>query len=386
MRDLGITNLDQIKVLGTIENPLAKNLGLKQISKTKKPSKWNQFRNKPKPKEEDFYINNNPTSNEIAQFAMNVEAGVLKPTAVGRKYSSKEITQYPKTFEQYYTKPFDSAPTKPKGDTVIYTTKDYGLTQEPIKKMNWYSKYFPQHETPAIKELDNLSKGKINSGKKSNDFKPETKSNQKTIQTKTNNKQVKDVVKKVSELENKPKQTSRVAQGVGLSFGLVAPIAKGITANDFRLETSPKMISSQVVSGAQGFGSMFNFDVITGQKQQSLLKQTTAPIQVNQFANTVRTTPIQSLVNIQPPITELQPMFKPAQAIRPFLPYVPFFASEERRRRRRRKGKRVQKKKADWYVPEQTPFKLLAPSSKSGGNYQYWGSATDKKQLGRGWY
>ncbi len=107
---------------------------------------------------------------------------------------------------------------------------------------------------------------------------------------------------------------------------------------------------------------------------------------MNQFANTVRTTPIQSLVNIQPPITELQPMFKPAQAIRPFLPYVPFFASEERRRRRRRKGKRVQKKKADWYVPEQTPFKLLAPSSKSGGNYQYWGSATDKKQLGRGWY
>ena len=58
---------------------------------------------------------------------MNVEDGVLKPTAVGRKYSSKEVTQYPKTFEQYYSKPFDSAPTTPKGDTVIYTTKDFGL-------------------------------------------------------------------------------------------------------------------------------------------------------------------------------------------------------------------------------------------------------------------
>ena len=102
MRDLGITNLDQIKVLGTIENPLAKNLGLKQISKTKKPSKWSQFRNKPKPKNEDFYINNNPTTNEIAQFAMNVEAGVLKPTAIGRKYSSKEVTKYPKHVEYFH--------------------------------------------------------------------------------------------------------------------------------------------------------------------------------------------------------------------------------------------------------------------------------------------
>jgi hypothetical protein len=388
MRDLGITNLDQIKVLGTIENPLAKNLGLKQISKTKKPSRWNQFRNKPRPKDDNFYLNNNPTNNEIAQFAMNVESGILKPVAVGRKYSSKEVTQYPKTFEQYYTKPFDSAPTKPKGDTVIYTTKDYGLTQEPIKKMNWYSKYFPQHETPAIKELDNLSKGKINSGKKSNNITPEQSNQPKTIQTKTNNKQVKDVVKKVSELENRPKPSSLLTQGIGLSFGLVAPIARGISANDFRLETSPKMISSQVVSGAQGFGEMFNFDMVTGVKQQqvSALKQTTSPIQTNQFASSVRTTPIQSMLNYQTPITALQPRFSPAQAVRPFLPYVPWFASEERRSRRKRKGKKVQKKKADWFVPEQTPFKVLAPSSKSGGNYQYWGSASNKKQLGRGWY
>ena len=62
-------------------------------------------------------------------------------------------SKYPKTFEQYYSKPFDSAPTTPKGDTVIYTTKDYGLSQEPITKMNWYAKFFPQHEAKALKEL-----------------------------------------------------------------------------------------------------------------------------------------------------------------------------------------------------------------------------------------
>ena len=392
MKDLGITNLDQIKVLGTIENPLAKNLGLKQITKTKKPSRWNQFRNKPRPKDENFYINNNPTTNEIAQFAMNVEAGVLKPTAVGRKYSSKEVTQYPKTFEQYYSKPFDSAPTTPKGDEVIYTTKDFGLTQEPIKKMNWYSKFFPQHETPAIKELDNLSKGKINSGKKSNDLTPEPSNQPKTIQTKTNNKQVKDVVKKVSELENRPKPSSQLTQGIGLSFGLVAPFAKGISGNNFKLETNPQMINFQILSGSQGLSDMINFDFVTGVKQQqnqaSSLKQISPTIQDTAFVRNPiqRTRPMtKSLQRLLPPL--FMPQQRTSSSIRPWIPFVPWLSNEEdRRRRRRRKGKRVQKKKADWYVPEQTPFKILAPSSKSGGNYQYWGSASDTKQLGRGWY
>ena len=393
MRDLGITNLDQIKVLGTIENPLAKNLGLKQISKTKKPSKWSQFRNKPKPKNEDFYINNNPTTNEIAQFAMNVEAGVLKPTAIGRKYSSKEVTKYPKTFEQYYSKPFDSAPTTPKGDTVIYTTKDYGLSQEPITKMNWYAKFFPQHEAKALKELDDISKGKINSGTKSKtDFSPETKSNQKTTQTKSDNKQVKEVVKKVSELENRPKPTSQVAQGVGLSFGLVAPFAKGISGNNFKLETNPQMINYQVLSGSQGLSDMINFDFVTGIKQQqnqaSAMKLISPTIQDTTFVRNPiqQTRPMtKSLQRLIPPL--YIPQQRTSTVTRPWIPFVPWLSNEEdRRRRRRRKGKRVQKKKADWYVPEQTPFKILAPSSKSGSNYQYWGKSSDKKQLGRGWY
>ena len=392
MKDLGITNLDQIKVLGTIENPLAKNLGLKQITKTKKPSRWNQFRNKPKPKEENFYINNNPTTNEIAQFAMNVEAGVLKPTAIGRKYSSKEVTQYPKTFEQYYSKPFDSAPTTPKGDTVIYTTKDFGLTQEPIKKMNWYSKFFPQHETPAIKELDNLSKGKINSGKtKPNEIAPETKSNQKTTQTKSDNKQVKEVVKKVSELENRPKPTSQLTQGIGLSFGLVAPFAKGISGNNFKLETNPQMINFQVLSGSQGLSDMIGFDFVTGVKQQQNQASSLKQIAPTILDNTLIQNPIQQTRPILKPMQTLFPMFQsattPATATRPWFPFLPMISGEEKRRRfRRRKGRRVQKKKADWFVPEQTPFKILAPSSKSGGNYQYWGKSSDKKQLGMGWY
>ena len=392
MKDLGITNLDQIKVLGKIENPLAKNLGLKQITKTKKPSRWNQFRNKPRPKDEDFYINNNPTTNEIAQFAMNVEAGVLKPTAVGRKYSSKEVTQYPKTFEQYYSKPFDSAPTTPKGDTVIYTTKDFGLTQEPIKKMNWYSKFFPQHETPAIKELDNLSKGKINSGKtKTNEIAPETKSNQKTTQTKSDNKQVKEVVKKVSELENRPKPSSQLTQGIGLSFGLVAPFAKGISGNNFKLETNPQMINFQLLSGSQGISDMINFDFVTGVKQQQNQASSLKQIAPTILDNTLIQNPIQQTRPILKPMQTLFPMFQsattPASATRPWFPFLPILSGEEKRRRfRRRKGRRVQKKKADWFVPEQTPFKILAPSSKSGGNYQYWGKSSDKKQLGMGWY
>ena len=67
--------------------------------------------------------------------------------------------------------------------------------------------------------------------------------------------------------------------------------------------------------------------------------------------------------------------------MKPWIPFVPWLTNEEdRRRRRKRKGKRVQKKKADWYVPEQTPFKVLAPSSKSGSNFQYWGKAVTNKK------
>lgn len=157
------------------------------------------------------------------------------------------------------------------------------------------------------------------------------------------------------------------------------------------------MINSQVLSGSQGLSDMINFDFITGvkvqeglkvqQSQASALKQITPTIQDSQFVrNPIQQTrpivkPLQSLIPIQRPITT-QPT-----ALKPWIPFVPWLTNEEdRRRRRKRKGKRVQKKKADWYVPEQTPFKVLAPSSKSGSNFQYWGSARDMKQLGRGWY
>ena len=151
------------------------------------------------------------------------------------------------------------------------------------------------------------------------------------------------------------------------------------------------MINYQVLSGSQGLSDMINFDFVTGIKQQqnqaSAMKLISPTIQDTTFVrNPIQQTrpivkPLQTLIPIQRPITT-QPT-----ALKPWLPFIPILSGEEKRRRsRRRKGRRVQKKKADWYVPEQSPFKVLAPSSKSGGNFQYWGSASDTKQLGRGWY
>ena len=361
IKSLGLTHLKEIRLLGKPEKQLQKDLGLKKVKN-------------------DYYKSENPDINQLHQFGIATETKNIKPVAVGRKFSNVEIMKYKKSFSQFYNDPTNAAVPKPISDTAIFVTKDYGLTRNPILSLNYYLK----NVIPKSQKTNKVNK-------KSFDQTPENKPNSQTIEipkankVTTKQKEIKDVVKKVQRYDNQPKQTGY--RGIAVSTGLTAT-AKGITAQDFKLETNPQMINSQVVSGAVGLAEKLNFDFITGIKQQqqqnTALKLITPTRQLtNVFSGEIHGfKPIQTLIPIQKPITELRPIVTPVSAIKPWLPIPWFVNDEKKRRRRRRKGKRVQKKKADWHTPEQTPFKVLAGS----GNYQYWGNKSDSKQLGRGWY
>jgi hypothetical protein len=361
IKSIGLTHLKEIRLLGKPEKQLQKDLGLKKVKK-------------------DYYTNENPDVNQLHQFGMATETKQIRPVTVGRKYSNVEIMKYKKSFSQFYTNPTDAAVTKPISDTAIYVTKDYGLTRNPILNLNYYLKSV----IPKSQKTNKVNK-------KSFDQAPENKSNSQTIElpkankVTTKQKEIKNVVRKVSDYDN---QKSFAPQSI-FSIAATAPaFLKGITNSPSKVNTEltvQPQIQNVGLGDVIGFESVVNLSSLNAlsSKLAEQTKQVTQPILSTDLLTTpkIQSGKIQNTFALVAPIKQIHSP-KPFSTVRPAA-FIPFLWSQEERRksRRKRKGK-VMRKKATWHTPDQTPFKVLAGS----GNYQYWGSKSDSKQLGRGWY